>query len=94
MDQPLPQRLRLVLERLGPTFVKAGQMLALRPDYLPAAYAEALRGLYADVPPFPAGQAAQVVTEELGRTSQEAFTDFEPEPFAAASRCPTARRWR
>jgi ubiquinone biosynthesis protein len=34
-DIPLPERLRLTLERLGPTFVKAGQMLALRPDYVP-----------------------------------------------------------
>ncbi|WP_181646955.1 AarF/ABC1/UbiB kinase family protein [Streptomyces sp. WAC00263] len=85
MDQPLPERLRLVLERLGHTFVKAGQMLALRPDYVPAAYTEALRGLYADVPPFPAGPAARVVTEELGRPPQEVFAAFEPQPFAAAS---------
>ncbi|MFF4567324.1 ABC1 kinase family protein [Streptomyces sp. NPDC001435] len=85
MDRPLPGRIRHVLEQLGPTFVKAGQMLALRPDYVPAAFAEALQGLYADVPPFPAADAARVVTEELGRPPREAFAEFEPEPFAAAS---------
>ena len=44
-DVPLPERLRLTLERLGPTFVKAGQMLALRPDYIPLEYAEALAAI-------------------------------------------------
>jgi ubiquinone biosynthesis protein len=47
MDLPLPERMRQVLERLGPTFVKAGQMLALRPDYVPMPYAEALGALHA-----------------------------------------------
>ena len=59
VDVPLPERLRLTLERLGPTFVKAGQMLALRPDYIPLEYAEALRGLHTHAAPFAAAEAVR-----------------------------------
>ena len=85
MDQPLPERLRLLLERLGPTFVKAGQMLALRPDYVPLEYAEALRSLYDAVPPFPSAEAQRIVEAELGAPLMQLFAQFESEPFAAAS---------
>ena len=85
MDQPLPERLRAVFERLGPTFVKAGQMLALRPDYIPLAYAEALRALHDAVPPIPGGHAERIVARELGAPLSALFADFEPEPLAAAS---------
>jgi ubiquinone biosynthesis protein len=85
MDEPLPERLRFVLERLGPTFVKAGQMLALRPDYVPLEYAEALRSLHDDVPPFPGAEAQRLVERELGAPLPRLFAEFEPEPFAAAS---------
>ena len=85
MALPLPERMRTVLERLGPTFVKAGQMLALRPDYVPLEYAEALRSLHDDVPPFPGAQAERMVAEELGRPLAELYAEFEREPFAAAS---------
>ena len=70
VDVPLPERLRLTLERLGPTFVKAGQMLALRPDYIPLEYAEALRGLHTHAAPFPAAEAAAIVEAETGRTTR------------------------
>ena len=85
MESPLPERMRMVLERLGPTFVKLGQALALRPDYVPLAYAEALRGLHAHVAPFPAAEARALVEAELGRPLEELFARFEGEPFAAAS---------
>lgn len=85
MDRPLPERMRAVLERLGPTFVKAGQMLALRPDYVPLEYAEALRSLHDDVAPFPGQQAERLVEEELGRPIAQLYAEFEREPFAAAS---------
>jgi hypothetical protein len=85
MDSPLPERLRLVLERLGPTFVKAGQLLALRPDYLPLRYAEALRALHADAHSFPAETARRIIEDELGAPLRDVFADFEAEPFAAAS---------
>jgi len=85
MDRPLPQRLSAVLERLGPTFVKAGQMLALRPDLVPLPYAEALRRLHSAAAPFASAQARQIVEEELGMPLARAFAHFEPDPFAAAS---------
>ena len=84
-DVPLPERLRLTLERLGPTFVKAGQMLALRPDYVPLEYAEALRGLHAHAAPFPAAEAAAIVEAELGAPPGVLYAEFDREPFAAAS---------
>ena len=85
MDSPLPERLRAVLERLGPTFVKAGQMLALRPDYIPLPYAEALRTLHDAVPPFPGEQAERIIARELGAPLAHLFAEFEHEPLAAAS---------
>ena len=84
-DVPLPERLRLTLEKLGPTFVKAGQMLALRPDYIPLKYAEALRGLHTNAAPFAPAEAAAIVEAELGAPLTELYAEFEPEPFAAAS---------
>ena len=85
VDVPLPERLRLTLERLGPTFVKAGQMLALRPDYVPLEYAEALRGLHTHAAPFAAAEAAAIVEAELGAPLSALYAEFDREPFAAAS---------
>lgn len=85
MEEPLPQRLVEVLERLGPTYIKLGQLLATRTDYLPSPYAEALRSLQDDATPFPARQARQVISAELARPTVELFADFDPTPMAAAS---------
>lgn len=84
-DVSLADRLRLTLERLGPAFVKAGQMLALRPDYVPLEYAEALRSLHTNAEPFPAAEAAAIVEAELGAPLPALFAEFDREPFAAAS---------
>jgi ubiquinone biosynthesis protein len=85
MDVPLPVRMRLVLERLGPTFVKLGQILALRADYMPAEYAQALRALHDHVAPFDGQQARAVIEHELGAPLSHLFADFDDEPLAAAS---------
>lgn len=85
MDRPLPERLVAVLERLGPTFVKIGQLLATRTDYLPPAYAQALRSLHDDVAAFPGELARQVVATELHRPLEEVFGEFDDVPIAAAS---------
>lgn len=84
-EVPVAERLRLTLERLGPAFVKAGQMLALRPDYIPLEYAEALRGLHTDAQPFAAAEAAAIVEAELGASLDALYAEFDLEPFAAAS---------
>ncbi len=84
-DVSLPDRLRITLERLGPAFVKAGQMLALRPDYIPLEYAEALRGLHTHAEPFAARESVAIVENELGAPLSALYAEFEREPFAAAS---------
>ena len=73
------------LEQLGPTFIKLGQLLSSRADLLPPEYLEALARLQDDVGPFPAADVERIVQEELGVRLSKAFTEFEPEPIAAAS---------
>jgi len=81
----LPERLRLALEELGPVGVKLGQVLASRPDLLPAEYLSELRKLTDNVDPFPFEQAREVVEEELKASIEEVFVEFGQEPVAAAS---------
>src|SRR3954447_20800211 len=66
--QPPPEARELAsdLERLGPTYIKLGQLLSTRADFLPAPYMEALARLQDDVEPFPFEQAERIVTSELG----------------------------
>jgi ubiquinone biosynthesis protein len=79
------QHLREVLDELGPTFVKFGQLLSTRPDVVPPDIVAELRGLQDDVRPFPFEQAERVIEEELGNTLERLFLDFDPAPVAAAS---------
>ncbi|HEU0054923.1 MAG TPA: AarF/ABC1/UbiB kinase family protein, partial [Longimicrobium sp.] len=73
------------LERLGPTFIKLGQLLSTRPDLLPQPYIDALQRLQDSVEPFPAEEAERIVQDELGVRISKAFAEFEREPMAAAS---------
>lgn len=73
------------LERMGPTYVKLGQLLSTRPDLVPPAYAQALSRLQDRVEPFPGEEAERIVAEELGVRISKAFASFEREPMAAAS---------
>ncbi|HYN61198.1 MAG TPA: ubiquinone biosynthesis regulatory protein kinase UbiB [Rubrivivax sp.] len=84
-DQPRGVRLRLALERLGPIFVKFGQVLSTRRDLLPLDVADELARLQDRVPPFPAAQAAALVEKAFGRRIDELFASFETEPVASAS---------
>ena len=79
------RRLREMLDELGPTFVKFGQLLSTRSDLVPADIVEELRKLQDDVTPVPFDEIAQVVEEELGLTIERAFLAFEERPVAAAS---------
>src|SRR6266568_4589577 len=79
------QHLREMLDELGPTFVKFGQLLSTRPDILPADIIAELRSLQDDVRPYPFAQVEQVVEEELGLTLDKLFSEFEERPVAAAS---------
>lgn len=80
-----PVRFRDLLVRLGPTFVKLGQFLALRPDILPQEYCAALLDLYDDVPPFPWEEARDILERELGAPPETVFAAIDPTPFASAS---------
>jgi ubiquinone biosynthesis protein len=84
-EKSRPERVRLALEELGPTFIKLGQMLSTRYDILPLEYLTELRKLQDRVAPFPAGESLAIVEKELGRPVNSAFADFDEEPIAAAS---------
>jgi ubiquinone biosynthesis protein len=73
------------LERLGPTYVKLGQLLSTRADILPLAYMDALTRLQDSVEPFPAAEAERIIEDELGVRISKLFDTFEREPLAAAS---------
>jgi predicted unusual protein kinase regulating ubiquinone biosynthesis (AarF/ABC1/UbiB family) len=80
-----PQQLADDLEAMGPAYVKLGQVLASRPDLLPAEYTKALSRLQDDVKPFAFEEVRVIVEEELGARLSKAFASFDPEPIAAAS---------
>ena len=80
-----PERLRLVFEELGPTFIKLGQLLSTRPDLIPADFLDELAKLQDDIPPFAVEEVRAIIQEELGRTPEELFLFFDAEPLAAAS---------
>ena len=74
-----------MLEELGPTFVKFGQLLSMRPDIVPPDIIAELRPLQDDVRPFPFEQAERVIEEELGNSIERLFLEFDAMPVAAAS---------
>jgi ubiquinone biosynthesis protein len=79
------QHLRELLDELGPTFVKFGQLLSMRPDILPPDIIAELRGLQDDVRPFAFADVERTIREELGLSIEQLFTEFEERPMAAAS---------
>jgi ubiquinone biosynthesis protein len=84
-DADRGRRLREMLDELGPTFVKFGQLLSTRPDVVPPDIIVELRKLQDDVSPFPIEDVERVVYGELGLTIEQAFLDFDERPIAAAS---------
>ena len=73
------------LEKMGPVYVKIGQLLSTRPDVLPVVFTEALARLQDKVEPFPFEQVQQIVCNELGMKLSRAFSRFDPVPISAAS---------
>ncbi|MCK5354089.1 MAG: AarF/ABC1/UbiB kinase family protein [Methyloprofundus sp.] len=80
-----PRRLRRVLEELGPTFIKFGQILSTRSDIMPPEYLEELSFLQDEVPPVSWDEARQVVETELGAPVEDLFAQVDPVPIASAS---------
>ena len=79
------RRLREMLDELGPTFVKFGQLLSTRPDVVPPDIVAELRGLQDDVTPFPFVQVREAIETELDLTIEQAFLEFDLTPIASAS---------
>lgn len=84
-DETPAAKIRLMLQDLGPTFVKFGQMVAGRSELLPEAWQSELEQLQDDVAPFTYGEVEQAIRRELGKPPAEVFAAFEAIPLAAAS---------
>lgn len=84
-DDAVTVRMRKILEELGPTFIKIGQLLATRPDLVPPEFAEEFKNLYDGTTPSPYEEVREVFKEEHGREITDVFTDFTPNAIASAS---------
>ena len=85
IDRPRGARLRMALEKLGPIFVKFGQVLSTRRDLLPLDVADELALLQDRVPPFPGAQAVALVEKAFGKRIDQVFEQFNSVPEACAS---------
>ena len=81
----IPVKLRQALEELGPTFIKLGQLLSLRPDLIPNEYCEEFKKLQDNIKPFPTQTALKILQEELKKKKNEIFLEFSEKPIASAS---------
>lgn len=79
------EHLRMALGELGATFIKLGQALSTRSDFVPSACVAEFSKLQDAAPPVPFEEICQVICAELGQPPQEAFAEFDPQPLASAS---------
>ncbi|MFN2353157.1 MAG: ABC1 kinase family protein [Desulfopila sp.] len=84
-DMETYERIRAVVEDLGATFIKFGQIMSLRPDMLPANILKELEKLQDDVPPADFNEIEVLIEQEIGSPIQQIFSTFEITPMAAAS---------
>lgn len=80
-----PQKLRLILEDLGPTFIKIGQIMSMHSDILPKRYCDELMRLRSEVSPMPFEEVREVLEESYGCPWGEIFQDMEEKPLGSAS---------
>ncbi|MDP3785217.1 MAG: AarF/UbiB family protein [bacterium] len=80
-----PQELRQVLEELGGSFLKFGQLASVRPDFFPEAYCQEFLGLLDEVPPIDPALLDEIFLKEYGKRPEEIFKKFERAPLASAS---------
>jgi len=79
------ERVRLIIEELGPTFIKLAQAMSNRADLLPEALIDEFEKLQSNVPPFDVVLARQIIEEELGRPISEVFSEFDDVTLGSAS---------
>lgn len=80
-----PQKLKSILEELGPTFIKLGQIMSMRPDLIPQAYCDELAGLQSSVTPMDFSEVRQVIQKEYGVPYKDVFANVDPIPLGSAS---------
>ncbi len=80
-----PRRFRLMLQELGPTFIKLGQMLSSRPDLVPKVFVDELTLLQDRVPPEPLEHVQGEIERALGKPLAQLYAEFDPQPIASAS---------
>lgn len=80
-----PEKLRLILEDLGPTFIKFGQILSMRPDLIPKDYCKELEKLRSAVVPMPFGIVKDLIEAECGKPLEDVFQKVEEKPLGSAS---------
>lgn len=85
IPEDLPRRVRLMMEDLGPTYIKMGQLLATRPDLVPKAFIEEFRHFYDRTRPSPFPEVKALIEAELGRPMEQVFSRFNETPIASAS---------
>ncbi len=81
----LPVRIRMAMEKLGPTFIKLGQILSLRPDFVSKEYIQEFEKMQDRVPEFTYEEAKSIVETELGKSLHSVFKSFDKKPIASAS---------
>jgi ubiquinone biosynthesis protein len=84
-EYPAAIRLRLMLQDLGPTFIKVGQILSTRPDLVPEEYAHELENLRDNVVPIPINEMEVIIQKELGGRLEDIFISFNRTPIGSAS---------
>ena len=80
-----PEKLKSILEDLGPTFIKLGQVMSMRTDFLPKAYCKELEKLRTDVKPLSIDEVKDAIEEELNHPIHELFETFDENPLGSAS---------
>lgn len=80
-----PEKFRLILQELGPTYIKLGQIMSLHSDILPKEYCEELMKLCSDVEPMPFEQVEAVIDASFGYSWKDVFASIDKKPLGAAS---------